>query len=126
MVTPGLLLFDKIADALSIDPRILAIQWADCLGLSSADQDPIKSMVKRAFRQWRQHSHIAERAVGKRKRPKAEKDSPAPMRCWSSSYTIANHNGRLERARHQPKTRSTTDAARCLHLGQERGHCSTS
>ena len=69
--------FDKIADALSIKQRILAEQWAASLGLCLAGKDPAKSMLKRAFHYWQQHSRIAKRAVP---------SSPSPMTTIRTKY----------------------------------------
>jgi hypothetical protein len=61
--------FKAIAKALSIDARLLAQAWAVSLGLRASDKDAVSWMVSRAYRQWRQHSRVADRGVPSRPSP---------------------------------------------------------
>src|SRR5271168_1934103 len=55
--------FKLIAKALSMNAQVLAQAWASSLGLRSSETDAVSQMVCRAYRQWQQHSRIAEHSV---------------------------------------------------------------
>jgi hypothetical protein len=69
--------FKLIAKALSIDAQVLAQAWASSLGLRTSGTDAVSQMVRRAYRQWRQHSRIAEHSVP---------SSPSPMTVIRAKY----------------------------------------
>jgi hypothetical protein len=69
--------FEKIANAPTIDARILAQAWAASLGLHLSDKDAVSRMVDRAYRHWRRHSRLAARRVPR---------SPSPMTIIRAKY----------------------------------------
>ena len=69
--------FKLIAKALSISAQVLAQAWASSLGLPFSGTDAVSQMIGRAYRQWQQHSRIAEHSVP---------SSPSPMAVIRARY----------------------------------------
>jgi hypothetical protein len=69
--------FNSIAEALSMDPRVLAQAWAASLGLRVSTTDAVSRMIRRAYREWRRHSRLAARRVP---------PSPSPMTVIRAKY----------------------------------------
>jgi len=69
--------FEKIAKALNLDARMLALAWATSLGLHLSNRDVVSRMVDRAYRHWRRRSCLAARHVP---------PSPSPMTIIRAKY----------------------------------------
>lgn len=69
--------FKTIAQALSIDPQLLAKAWAASLGLRMSGKDAVSRMLDRAYRHWRRNSCLVARRVP---------PSPSPMTIIRDRY----------------------------------------
>lgn len=113
--------FRLVAEALNIDPQILAQAWACSLGLRTSGRDVAGRMIRRAYQRWQQHSRVARRGVPSRPSPMAvirakyaDRFPREPPPLWFGSY------GRSEKAKDTPANRARFTRAyemlvECVH-----------